>query len=716
MAFPTIGLRAVFEINDFQKAHGKYVSSIMDMDKSTSDFAGDVSRAFKAVTSVVAVAAGAIGAVGAGALKLAVDAKGIPAITESFDNLGGSLESLQTASAGMVRQTELMKNFNLAAQLVSTDFAQKLPDAMQYLSKVAASTGQSMDYMMNSLIRGVGRVSPMILDNLGVQVDLTAANEAYAKSIGKTADELTKTEQQTAVMNETMRLLKENTASMPEVIGTLSAEWDAVTVSMLDLKDSVGAALAPALESVIGPLSKIAEEYGPKMVEWAATLGQSLSKTLPDIITGFHSLLGVVESVANVLGKFDLAIVGVSVGLAGLALGLASLGGLTGIIAGLTSAFETLYLVMLMNPVFALAAGIVAAGIAISAVVKSIENNNVALAATASTVALASESYAQYTARMVDAARETGNYQMLTQDADVAQVLLANDVLLTEEAFNRYKTSVENTGPALQGLDEGLLSTGELIRMQREEMAATIAVFDEAASSLDISSAFTAEFDAARAAGADFSAFMTEQFADTNNGIDSALKELGGLVSDHLEDIAKTQADHRMTEMDAELRYGMDRVEAQAKYQAEAMGLMAIRIRESGTQVHVPDDLPVVRGDRPRLLSVMQNLLDNAVKFMGDQAQPRIEIDARREGAETVCWVRDNGIGIDPKYHDRVFGLFDQLNRDTPEGTGIGLALVKRIVEVHGGRIWIESEGKGRGSTFCFSLPRKGESDDGEEE
>jgi len=148
----------------------------------------------------------------------------------------------------------------------------------------------------------------------------------------------------------------------------------------------------------------------------------------------------------------------------------------------------------------------------------------------------------------------------------------------------------------------------------------------------------------------------------------------------------------------------------------EAMGLMAIRIRESGTQVHVPDDLPVVRGDRPRLLSVMQNLLDNAVKFMGDQAQPRIEIDARREGAETVCWVRDNGIGIDPKYHDRVFGLFDQLNRDTPEGTGIGLALVKRIVEVHGGRIWIESEGKGRGSTFCFSLPRKGESDDGEEE
>jgi signal transduction histidine kinase len=66
--------------------------------------------------------------------------------------------------------------------------------------------------------------------------------------------------------------------------------------------------------------------------------------------------------------------------------------------------------------------------------------------------------------------------------------------------------------------------------------------------------------------------------------------------------------------------------------------------------------------------------------------------------------LRDNGIGIEPQYHERVFGLFNKLDAET-EGTGVGLALVKRIVQVHGGRIWVESEGPGKGATFCFTLP-----------
>jgi len=148
----------------------------------------------------------------------------------------------------------------------------------------------------------------------------------------------------------------------------------------------------------------------------------------------------------------------------------------------------------------------------------------------------------------------------------------------------------------------------------------------------------------------------------------------------------------------------------------EAMELMALRIGEGGVEVRIPPDLPVVRGDRPRLLSVMQNLMDNAVKFMGDQPEPRVEVGGRHHGNETLCWVRDNGIGIDPRYHDRVFGLFDQLDRGTSEGTGIGLAITKRVVEVHGGRIWVESKGKGHGSTFCFALPREGASTHGEDE
>ena len=89
---------------------------------------------------------------------------------------------------------------------------------------------------------------------------------------------------------------------------------------------------------------------------------------------------------------------------------------------------------------------------------------------------------------------------------------------------------------------------------------------------------------------------------------------------------------------------------------------------------------------------------------MGAQAEPRVQIGAQWNGDETICYVRDNGVGIDPRYQEKVFQLFEVLDKKV-DGTGIGLAVVKRIVEVHGGRIWIESEGVGYGSTFNFSLP-----------
>jgi len=101
---------------------------------------------------------------------------------------------------------------------------------------------------------------------------------------------------------------------------------------------------------------------------------------------------------------------------------------------------------------------------------------------------------------------------------------------------------------------------------------------------------------------------------------------------------------------------------------------------------------------------VVQNLVDNAVRFMGDQSQPRVEIGARQEQDDAVFYVRDNGIGIEPQYHDKVFGLFEKLD-PASEGTGVGLALVKRIIETHEGKIWVESEGAGRGSTFYFTFP-----------
>ena len=136
----------------------------------------------------------------------------------------------------------------------------------------------------------------------------------------------------------------------------------------------------------------------------------------------------------------------------------------------------------------------------------------------------------------------------------------------------------------------------------------------------------------------------------------------------------------------------------------EAKDIVSGRLAGRGVEVVILPGLPAVQGDRLRLLEVLQNLLDNAAKFMGDQKEPRIEIGSRRDGEEVVTFVRDNGIGIDPQHRERVFGLFDKLD-PKGEGTGVGLALVKRIVELHGGRIWVESEGRLLGSTFCFTLP-----------
>lgn len=138
----------------------------------------------------------------------------------------------------------------------------------------------------------------------------------------------------------------------------------------------------------------------------------------------------------------------------------------------------------------------------------------------------------------------------------------------------------------------------------------------------------------------------------------------------------------------------------------EAVQLMQGPLGDRGLRVEVAEDMPRVRGDKIRLLEVFLKLLDNAVKFRRDDDDaplPPLEVSSEQDDNEVTCRLRDHGQGIDPRYLERIFNLFEQLDPGV-EGTGIGLTLARRIIEHHGGRMWAESPGPGKGATLCFTL------------
>ena len=234
--------------------------------------------------------------------KIAIDALPLVQVRGAFEGISGGaeemLDALRKGSYGMVRDADLMKSYNSAAQLVGKTFADQLPNAMQYLGKVSAATGQDMGFMLDSLVKGVGRLSPMILDNLGIQVSLAEATAKAAEMFGVEEDELEKAQIQAGMMNVVLEKLALNTKDMPEVAGSAAQKWEALKVQMANIKDDVGVALIPVLERIITPLGTLAEDKLPKAVEWFEKAVGVLDRVV-------YLFMGIPDLVKAANGDFD---------------------------------------------------------------------------------------------------------------------------------------------------------------------------------------------------------------------------------------------------------------------------------------------------------------------------------------------------------------------------------------------------------------------------
>ncbi|MFC2079074.1 ATP-binding protein [Candidatus Bipolaricaulota bacterium] len=205
-----------------------------------------------------------------------------------------------------------------------------------------------------------------------------------------------------------------------------------------------------------------------------------------------------------------------------------------------------------------------------------------------------------------------------------------------------------------------------------------------------------------------FSGFLLEDYEDKldEEGVDylNTLKRTSARMRQLINDLLSLASIHMDTK-------SFERINTQRMLE-EIREDLEIRLR--GVNLQVSGDLPPVKGSRVRIGELFSNLIVNGIKY-NDKALPMIRVgwqkDARSNNNSATFFVEDNGIGIESRYQERVFGIFEKLNpREDYEGTGAGLAICKRIVEEHGGTIWVESE-VGKGSTFYFTIPRAREVD-----
>jgi len=288
-------------------------AALDQLDGDLSDARGRVNGALGGIARVAGIATTAIvggGIAAAGALgHLAAEAAPLEGIQNAFAGITGDAEGMLAAlhegSLGMATDSDLMESYNSAAQLVGDTFANQLPDAMQYLGKVSAATGEDMGYMIDSLVKGVGRLSGPILDNLGIQVTLAQATEKAADMYGVEAEALSKAQVQAGMMEVVLAALAENTAAMPDITDNASTKMAQLETTMQNLKDTAGMALLPVFTEVMGVFGELMTNYGPMLTDVLAQLGELLGNViggaLETLIPAFTSLMETLGPLAESL-------------------------------------------------------------------------------------------------------------------------------------------------------------------------------------------------------------------------------------------------------------------------------------------------------------------------------------------------------------------------------------------------------------------------------
>lgn len=217
------------------------------------------------------------------------EAPRVEGLRTSFDNLAESagfsgdaiMDSLRDAAKGMVTDVSLMESFNKSMLLVGEGMATKLPKLLEIAQASAAATGEDVGFLLDSLVTGIGRGSPMILDNLGLTINLSEAYESYAKTLGITTEEMTKAQQQEALLNAVVAAGDGFIARLGDNTGGTAQTMAQLKTTLENTKMELATALLPALMSLLPVITQLAQQYGPMLIDFATQAGQWLGQNLP---------------------------------------------------------------------------------------------------------------------------------------------------------------------------------------------------------------------------------------------------------------------------------------------------------------------------------------------------------------------------------------------------------------------------------------------------